>query len=151
MDKENKNNQPFVSSASPYSAILESITYVNNICCSVSAAPYAYTLFMLFTLWFERKQHIRVHTFAYVVYVCNTLQNGTIGWRGGDKLLNKVVILVFIVHKKFSRRFVKLQLTHWCHKDYFNDLLATFQSLNCVRTLAVYGGAESSCNASNIC
>ncbi len=35
MRKENKNNnfiQQFVSSASPYSAILENITYVNNVC-----------------------------------------------------------------------------------------------------------------------
>ncbi len=35
MQKENKNNdfiQQFVSSVSPYSTILESITYVNNVC-----------------------------------------------------------------------------------------------------------------------
>ncbi len=35
MRKENKSNdfiQQFVSSSSPYSAILESITYVNNEC-----------------------------------------------------------------------------------------------------------------------
>ncbi len=35
MHKENKNNdfiQQFVSSASPYSAILESIIYINNVC-----------------------------------------------------------------------------------------------------------------------
>ncbi len=35
---ENKNNdfiQRFVSSASPYSAILESITYVNNVCMQI--------------------------------------------------------------------------------------------------------------------
>ncbi len=70
MRKENKNNkfiQQFVSSTSPYNAISESITYVNNVCCSVSAAPYADTLFTSFTLWSERKQHIHVHTHAYVV------------------------------------------------------------------------------------
>ncbi len=47
---ENKNNdfiQQFVSSASPYSAILESITYTNNICCSVSVARYAGYVFTL--------------------------------------------------------------------------------------------------------
>ncbi len=51
--KENKNNdfiQQYVSSVSPYSAILESITYVNNICCSVSAALYADTSSFLFSL-----------------------------------------------------------------------------------------------------
>ncbi len=72
--KENTNNdfiQQFVSSASPYSAILESITYIINVCCSVSAAPYTDMLFMLFTLWSERKQHICIHTlhilFTYVI------------------------------------------------------------------------------------
>ncbi len=61
----------FFSSASPYSAILESITYVNNVCCSVSAAPYVDALFTLFPLWSERKQHICIHTlhtlFTYVI------------------------------------------------------------------------------------
>ncbi len=64
MHKENKNNvfiQKCVSSESPYSAILESITYVKNICASVSAAPYTDTLFTLFMLWSERKLRIRVH------------------------------------------------------------------------------------------
>ncbi len=54
-------------------------------------------LFTLFMLWSEPKQHIRIHTlhmlFTYVI------QNGAIEWRGGDELLNKVVILVFFVHK----------------------------------------------------
>ncbi len=52
--KENKNNdfiQQFVSSASPYSAFLESITYVNNVCCSVSAAPYADTYVVYAFIW----------------------------------------------------------------------------------------------------
>ncbi len=66
---------------SPYSAILENITYVNNM--------YVDTLFTLFTLWSE-------WYVAYVVYVCDTLQNGAIGWRGGDELLNKVVIFNFL-------------------------------------------------------
>ncbi len=34
--------------------------------------------------------------------------------------------------------------------DYLNDLLAMFLSLDRARTLAVYGGSESSRNASNI-
>ncbi len=38
------------------------------------------------------------------------------------KLLNKVFIFVFFVHKKYSRSFIKLQLNHWCHMDYFNDV-----------------------------
>ncbi len=51
----------------PPDTILESITYVSNICCSVSAAPYVDTLF---TLWSEHER-IRVHTlltlFTYVI------------------------------------------------------------------------------------
>ncbi len=38
---------------------------------------------------------------VYIVYVCDTRQNGTIGWRG-DELLNKVVIFVFSAQKVFS-------------------------------------------------
>ncbi len=94
----------------------------------------------------KRKQcqkRIRVwccwHRTAYVVYVCDPLQNGAIGWRGGDELLNKFVIFVFFAHKSYSRSFIKLRLNHWCHMDYYNDLLATFLSLDRVRILAVYG------------
>ncbi len=45
------------------------------------------------------------------------------GWRGGEKLLSKVAIFVFFAHKKYSRSFVKVRLNHWCHMDYFNDVL----------------------------
>ncbi len=48
--KENKNKdfiQQFVSSASSYRAILESITYINNVC-NVCTRD---MLFTLFTLW----------------------------------------------------------------------------------------------------
>ncbi len=76
---------------------------------------------------------------GYVVYVCDTLQNGAIGWCGGDELLNKVVFFVFFVHKKYFRSFVKLQLNHCCPMDYFNVDPATFLSLDRVRVLAVYG------------
>ncbi len=49
------------------------------------------------------------------------------------KLLNKVFIFVFFVHKKYSRSFIKLRLNHWCHMDYFNDVLTTFRGLEHVR------------------
>ncbi len=45
------------------------------------------------------------------------------GWRGGEELLNKDIIFVLFAHKKYSRSFIKLQLNHWCHMDYFNDVL----------------------------
>ncbi len=34
--------------------------------------------------------------------------------------------------------------------DYFTDVLATFLDFDCVRTLAVYGGSESSDSIKNI-
>ncbi len=39
------------------------------------------------------------------------------------------VIFVFLAHKKYSHRFAKLKLSHWCHMDYFTDVLATFLDL----------------------
>ncbi len=66
-------------------------------------------------------------------------QNDALGWHWGEESLNKVVILVFFAHKNDSRSFIKLQLDHWCHMDYFNDVLATFLCLDRVRILAVYG------------
>ncbi len=48
------------------------------------------------------------------------------------------LFLLFFAHKKYSRSFVKLQLNPWCHMDYFNDVLATFLSLDRGNVLAVY-------------
>ncbi len=45
------------------------------------------------------------------------------------KLLNKIVIFVFFVHKKYSRSFITLQLNHWCHMDYFNNVLLPFWAI----------------------
>ncbi len=49
--------------------------------------------------------------FTYVI------QNGTIEWRGGDELLNKVVILVFFVHKIVLVASLKIMveplMSHW--------------------------------------
>ncbi len=66
------------------------------------------------------------------------------------KLLNKVIILVFFVHKKYSRSFVKLWFNHRCHMDYFNDALTSFLCLDCGSSLAVYGESESSLISLNI-
>ncbi len=92
----------------------------------------------LFKFRSKRKQRIRVHTlhtlFTYVI-----LSKMALGWHWGDELLNKVVIFVFFAHKKYSRSFVKLRLNHWCHMDYFNNVLTTFLDLDGVRILAVYG------------
>ncbi len=79
-----------------------------------------------------------INSISVYISVCDTLQNGTTGWLGGGKLLNKVVIFVFFAHEKYSRSFVKLWLNRWWHMDYFNDVLAMFLSLDRVRILAVY-------------
>ncbi len=79
------------------------------------------------------------HRTAYAVYVQWILSKMAPGWWGGEELLNKVIIFVFFVYKKYSRSFVKLRLNPWCHKDYFNDVLTTFLDLDCVRIIAVYG------------
>ncbi len=41
------------------------------------------------------------------------------------------IILVFFEHKKYSRSFIKWWLNHWCHMDYFNDILTTFMCRDC--------------------
>ncbi len=53
-------------------------------------------------------------------------------------LLNKVIIFVFFVHKKYSRSFIKLRLNHWYHVDYFNEVLTTFLGLQRGSCVAVY-------------
>ncbi len=78
------------------------------------------------------------HRTAYVVYIQWVLSKIEPGWRGGDELLNKVVIFVFFAHKKYSRSFVKLRLNPWCHMDYFNDVLAMFLCVDRGSILAVY-------------
>ncbi len=69
----------------------------------------------------------------------NKCRKMVLGWRGGDELLNKVVIFVFFAYKKYSRSFVKLRLNPWCHMDYFTDLLATFLDVDGDNYIAVYG------------
>ncbi len=52
------------------------------------------------------------------------------------KLLIEFVVFVFFTHKKYSCSFIKLRLNHWCHMDYFNDVLTTFLGGSCI---AVFG------------
>ncbi len=39
--------------------------------------------------------------------------------------LNKFIIFVFFTHKVCSHSFITLRLNHWCHMDYFNDVLTS--------------------------
>ncbi len=54
------------------------------------------------------------------------------------KLLNKGIIFVFFVHKKYSYSYITLQLNHWYHMDYFNNIS---WALN-VSVPFVYRGSE---------
>ncbi len=45
------------------------------------------------------------------------------------------------MHKEYSRSFIKLRLHHWCHMDYFNNVL-TFLGLERVTGVAVYAGSK---------
>ncbi len=101
------------------------------------------TLSTLFTLWSEQKQCFRVVPLTQNSIRClcsvDTLQNGLIGWRGGDQLLNKVIIFGFFAHKKNLCSFINLRLNPWCTMDYFNDVLAAFLHLDHINYIAVYG------------
>ncbi len=66
------------------------------------------------------------------------------------ELVNEVVFFFFFVYKKYYCSFVKLRLNRWCHVDYFTDLLATYLDVDRVNSIAVYGGTDSSQNASKL-
>ncbi len=98
-------------------AILESITYVNNVCCSVSCAM---------PKWCQgdvEETNCRIVVF-FIFY-----------------------FFIFLAYKKSSHSFVKLRLNNWCHMDYFTDVLVKFLDLDCCNYIAVYGGSESSQNS----
>ncbi len=50
-----------------------------------------------------------------------------------------IKLCLFSLHnKKYSHSLLKLRLNHWCHMDYFNNVLTTFLGLECVSCIAVY-------------
>ncbi len=67
-----------------------------------------------------------------------------------NKLLNEVIICVFFAHKKYSNSFRKLRLNHWCHIDYFNNVLTAFLGLERGSCIAVYAESENSWISSKI-
>ncbi len=52
----------------------------------------------------------------------------------------------FFADNKYSHGFIILRLNHWCHMDYFNNVLATFLGLENVSWVAVYAGSETMWN-----
>ncbi len=78
--------------------------------------------------WFEK----------YVLwYSCECMSKSD---KEEKELMKKVVIFVFFAHKMYSRSFIKLRLNHWCHMDYFNDVLTTFLGIERGSWAAIYAG-----------
>ncbi len=71
---------------------------------------------------FEATRILFVNKENNILYVQWILSKMAQGWRGEDKLFNKVNIFVFFVYKKYSRSFVKLRLNPGCHMDYWTLL-----------------------------
>ncbi len=68
-----------------------------------------------------------------------------------DHSVNNVsAFFCFLCAQKIFSYLHKLRMNHWCHMDYFNDLLATFLDLDRGRILAVYAGSENTQNSSKI-
>ncbi len=61
-----------------------------------------------------------------------------------NKNLNKVVIFVFFMQKMYSHKFIKLRLNHWCHMDYFSDVLTTILGLERAICITVWRGRKLS-------
>ncbi len=56
----------------------------------------------------------------------------------------KSLFLFSLGTNNYSRFFITLRLNHWCHMDYFINVLTTFLGLECVSCFAVYTGSEIS-------
>ncbi len=90
-------------------------------------------------------RHLRVHSYApasAASHACVVI----LLWMAEDRreeLLNKVIIFVFFVHKKFSLGFIKLRLNRWCHIDYFNNVLTTFLALKVLVVLLSMEGQKA--------
>ncbi len=87
-------------------AILESITYVKNVCTWIRC--------LRFDLNINNKSTLHM-LFTYVI-----LYKMVPGW-WGDELLNKVNNFVFFAHKKYSRSFVKLHLNPWLQNGWLGS------------------------------
>ncbi len=64
-------------------------------------------------------------------------------WRLTRKRRNSWIksLFLFSLHKeRYSRRFIQLRLNHWCHMDYFNDVLTlTLERVSSEDELMSYG------------
>ncbi len=60
------------------------------------------------------------------------------------------LFLFSLCTKKYSHSFITMRLNHWCHMDYFNNVLTTFLGLERGSCIVVYAGSESSRISSKI-
>ncbi len=65
-------------------------------------------------------------------------------WHGREEIVEYNFYFISFAQKKYSCSFIKLRLNHWCHMDFFNNVLTTFLHLEHGRPVAVYEGSESS-------
>ncbi len=80
------------------------------------------------------------------------LQNSNYSWywRNERLTLKRIIcwikaLFLFSLSSKYSRSFIKLQLNHWYHMDYFNDVLTTFLGLGrfcCILKMNGLAGLE---------
>ncbi len=75
-----------------------------------------------------------------IMVVSETLPSS---WTRIKKLFLEV-IFVFFPHTKCSCTFMTFRLNHWCHMDYFNNVLTTFLGLESGSCVSVWAGSESS-------
>ncbi len=81
--------------------------------------------FNLLILWSHEYTFCAQRNVSWYSHEC-TLKTDT----EEKKLLNEVIIFVFFANKKYSSSFITLRLNHWCHMDYYNDVLIPFWALN---------------------
>ncbi len=89
---------------------------------------------MYFLFYAYKNVYNKVQCEVALWYSCERVSTDT----EEKKLLNKVIFFVFFTHKMYSRSFIKLKLNHWCHMDYFTDVLTTFLGLERGCCVAVY-------------
>ncbi len=73
---------------------------------------------------------------------CTCMHCGT--FVNEPRILTWKSLFCFYLHTKSSRSCIKLRLKHWCHMDYFNDVLTTFLGLKHGGCVAVYVRSGSS-------
>ncbi len=118
------------SSCSFIGAVSEMLWKTHLVLFTLFIAPHGYAFYICLRFDLnENSVSVRCgwHRTAYAVCIQRILSKMALRWRRGDKLLNKVIIFVFYVYKKYSRSFIKLRFwttdgrwTIWRCLSYFS-------------------------------